>query len=62
MTAVKHLTIVYVHSQGGDLDSSLSHLVRGGMGGMLATTQHTNTQELYLITNYSHQEYEHLKS
>ena len=53
---------MYVHSQGGDLDSSLSHLDRGRMGGMLATRQHTNTHELYLITNYSHQAFEYLKS
>lgn len=28
---------MYVHSQGGDLDSSLSHLDRGGLAVMLAT-------------------------
>jgi len=51
MTAFKYLTITYVHYQDGDLDSSLFHLGRGGMEGMLATRQHTNTHELFLIAN-----------
>jgi len=39
-----------------------SHLDRGEVGGMLATRQHTNTHELYLIANYSHQAFEYWKS